>query len=194
MDTLKATVAANLIRLRTSAEMTQAQLAQLLHYSDKAVSKWERGESLPDVAVLKLIADHFGVTVDYLITAHEGAAPVPTEEKRGINTRVLILLSLVAVWTVAALIYIVFWMLGRQVWMVGVAAMPVSLITLLVFNSLWNRGRFNMWIVAALIPSVFLLIYGSLYQFNPWQMFLLLVPAEAIVFLSFHIRRRKNKR
>lgn len=193
MDLLKATVAANLIRLRTAAGLTQADMAQHLHYSDKAVSKWERGESLPDVAVLKAIADRFGVTVDYLLQEHEGNAPLPTEEKSGVNTRVLILLLLVGIWTIAALIYIIFWILDRQVWMVGVAAMPATLITLLVFNSLWNRGRFNMWIVAALVLSVFLLIYCSLFQYNPWQMFLLLIPAELIVFLSFHIRHRKNK-
>ena len=47
--------------------MTQIELAEILNYSDKAVSKWERGESVPDISVLKQIADIFGVTVDYLL-------------------------------------------------------------------------------------------------------------------------------
>ncbi|MBQ7218900.1 MAG: helix-turn-helix transcriptional regulator, partial [Ruminococcus sp.] len=46
--------------------MTQAQLGEELSYSDKSVSKWERGESIPDVYVLKHIADLSGVTVDYI--------------------------------------------------------------------------------------------------------------------------------
>lgn len=47
--------------------MTQSDLADKLNYSDKAVSKWERAESIPDIAVLKEIADLFDVTLDYLV-------------------------------------------------------------------------------------------------------------------------------
>ena len=47
--------------------MTQAELAERLNYSDKAISKWERAESIPDIYILKRLADMFGVTVDWLI-------------------------------------------------------------------------------------------------------------------------------
>ncbi|MBQ9515630.1 MAG: helix-turn-helix transcriptional regulator, partial [Ruminococcus sp.] len=53
MDDFKKIVAENIIKLRTSLGMTQAQLGEELSYSDKSVSKWERGESIPDVYVLK---------------------------------------------------------------------------------------------------------------------------------------------
>lgn len=68
MQDLKPIIAKNITRLRTDNEMTQARLQQKLNYSDKAVSKWERGESVPDIAVLNEIAVLFGVTVDYLIS------------------------------------------------------------------------------------------------------------------------------
>lgn len=67
MDELKVIIAENIQSLRRDAGMTQAALAEKLNYTDKAVSKWERGESVPDVAVLRDIADLFGVTVDYLL-------------------------------------------------------------------------------------------------------------------------------
>lgn len=196
MEELKQIFAANLIRLRTAAGMTQAELAQLIHYSDKAVSKWERAESIPDAAVLKTLAVQFRVTVDYLLEAHEDKDEVqPSPKKRGFNTRMVILVALMGIWTVAMLIYAIFWILGRQVWLVAVAALPVTLIALLVFNSLWNRGRYNMWIVAGLVFSLFLLIYCSLVpRYNVWQLFLVLIPAEATVFLSFHIRVRRNNK
>lgn len=196
MEELKQIFAANLIRLRTAAGMTQAELAQLIHYSDKAVSKWERAESIPDAAVLKTLAAQFRVTVDYLLEAHEDKDEVqPAPKKRGFNTRMVILVALMGIWTVAMLIYAIFWILGRQVWLVAVAALPVTLIALLVFNSLWNRGRYNMWIVAGLVFSLFLLIYCSLVpRYNVWQLFLVLIPAEATVFLSFHIRVRRNNK
>jgi transcriptional regulator with XRE-family HTH domain len=68
VEELKVTIAANIASLRKAREMTQFELAERLYYSDKAVSKWERGESIPDVAVLKQIADLFSVTVYYLLT------------------------------------------------------------------------------------------------------------------------------
>lgn len=71
MEDLKAVFAGNLIRLRTAAEWTQADLAERINYSDKSVSKWERADALPDLTVAKAIADQFGVTVDYMLVPHE---------------------------------------------------------------------------------------------------------------------------
>ena len=68
MERIKQSVAKNITDLRRSMGMTQLELAEKLNYSDKAVSKWERGDSIPDVAVLKQISDLFGVTLDYLVS------------------------------------------------------------------------------------------------------------------------------
>ena len=65
MDT-KSIIANNIIELRKSKKWTQIELAEKLNYSDKAISKWERAESLPDVTVLQQIAALFSVSVDYL--------------------------------------------------------------------------------------------------------------------------------
>ena len=195
MEDLKQLFSENLIRLRTAAGWTQAELAERIHYSDKSVSKWERAEAIPDAAVLKALAGLFDVTVDYLLEPHRDGGEALPAPKKGFNTRMVILVALMGIWTVAMLIYAIFWILGKQVWLIAVAALPVTLIALLVFNSLWNRGRHNMWIVAALVFSVFLLIYCSLVpRYNVWQLFLVLVPAEATVFLSFHIRVRRNNK
>ena len=75
MEDLKQIVAANIIALRTNLELTQAELGEKLNYSDKSISKWERGEAIPDVRVLKEMAQIFGVTVDYLINDHNGEEP-----------------------------------------------------------------------------------------------------------------------
>ena len=75
-ENLRAIIAANIAELRKSRSMTQQDLAARLNYTDKAISKWERGESVPDIIVLKQIADMFGVTVDYLLTGQ----PSPNEQ------------------------------------------------------------------------------------------------------------------
>ena len=65
---IKENLSQNLIKFRKASGLTQIELAEKLNYSDKAVSKWERGESIPDLSVLKNIADLYGVTIDTLIS------------------------------------------------------------------------------------------------------------------------------
>ena len=67
MDERKATIASNLIKLRLAAGMTQAELGEKLNYSDKSISKWERGESVPDVLTLVQLADLFEIPVNQLL-------------------------------------------------------------------------------------------------------------------------------
>jgi len=196
MDELKAAFAGNLIRLRASFNMTQAELGELLHYSDKAVSKWERAESVPDAWVLTELARIFGVTVDQLLSPNAHWAPKPTlrTEKETYSRFFILLSSIAAVWTLCMVEFVVVWtVLGTIQWIVFVAAVPLSLILILVFNTLWFHGRGNMYIVMALVLSLVLLIYLMLLKYNIWQVFLILVPAEILVFLAFQIRLRARK-
>jgi len=63
-------IAGNIIGLRKKKGLTQAELAAQLGFTDKAISKWERGLSLPDAPTLQELATFFGVDVNYLFTAH----------------------------------------------------------------------------------------------------------------------------
>ncbi|MBQ3848199.1 MAG: helix-turn-helix transcriptional regulator, partial [Clostridia bacterium] len=107
----KALIASNIQYLRTSADMTQADLADKINYSDKAVSKWERGESLPDFFVMKQIADLFGVSLDFFFEEHSGKE-VPeevVEKMKNINRKHLIiaLISVVGLWLAATIAFII---------------------------------------------------------------------------------------
>ena len=194
MDECRAAVAANLTRLRTAAGLTQSELGDKLNYSDKSVSKWERGDAVPDVFVMKQIADIYGVTVDYLLQPHDGNedAPLPVGEDADYSTTIITTVSILGIWTVALLIFVILWLTGSIVWQIFVYAIPISLITLLVLHSIWRGGRWNQYIIAALVLSVILTVYLSLLPSNPWQLFLLAIPAELVVFLSFRIKRRRK--
>lgn len=189
MEDLKFVAAANIINLRTKASMTQAQLAELLNYSDKSVSKWERAESVPDAYVLKHMSEIFGVSVDYILSSHNDWEPVSNKRKRRYRSEVITLISLAGIWTLALLIFVIGWLFGHMLWMVFIYAIPVSLITLLVFNSIWEDGKRNYYIIATLVASIFLMLYLSLLHWNPWQLFLLLVPSEIIVYLCFKVKK-----
>ncbi len=196
MDELKIVFASNLIKLRTQAGMTQAELGEKLHYSDKSVSKWERGESVPDAYVLKCIAEMYGVTVDYLISGHDQwEKPTPPSEETEVYSHMFIILACIAgIWTLSVAEFVVAWLLGYAHWISFVAAVPISLVTLLVFNSIWFKGRRNMYIVMALVLCVVALVYFSLFEYNFWEIFFIAVPAEIVVYLSFQIGRKSRKR
>ena len=194
---LKLTTASNIIKLRTAAGLTQSELGEKLNYSDKSISKWERGEALPDVSVLKRMADIFGVSVDYLICSHDEWTGVPgrkqkNEQERNYDRGMIVLVSIIGIWTLAVLVFVIFWSLGSINWMIFIAALPVMMITLLVFNSIWNKGRFNEWIVGGLVLSLFILVFLLTPGFGLSQMLMLLVPAEVIVALSFRIRKKPH--
>ena len=189
MEDLKFITAANIISLRTKAGMTQAQLAELLNYSDKSVSKWERAEAVPDAYVLKHMSEIFGVSVDYLLSSHNDWEPISQKRKRRYRSEIIVLISMVGIWTLAFFIFIIGWILGHLFWMVFIYAIPISLITLLVFNSVWEKGKRNYYIISTLVASIFVMFYLALLRWNPWQILLLIVPAELIVFLAFRVKK-----
>lgn len=188
MEDLKFITAANIISLRTKAGMTQAQLAELLNYSDKSVSKWERAEAVPDAYVLKHMSEIFGVSVDYLLSSHNDWEPISQKQKRRYRSEIIVLISMAGIWTLAFFIFIIGWILGHMLWLVFIYAVPISLITLLVFNSVWENGKRNYYIVSTLVASIFVMVYLTLLRWNPWQLLLLIIPAELIVFLAFRVK------
>ncbi len=64
---MKMTIGANIKRLRTAKEITQEQLSVAMNVTCAAVSKWERGDTYPDITLLQPLAYYFGVTLDELM-------------------------------------------------------------------------------------------------------------------------------
>ena len=186
---IRQNIATNISAMRNAAGMTQAQFAEKLNYTDKAISKWERGESVPDIAVLWKIADMFGVTVDWLISDHGSSEATPDAEavRAGKQNRILIsLLSSVGVWFIATIVFIVLQSIGAdRVWLPFMWAVPATCIDLLVFNAIWGRYKINFLFISliiwTLIGSTFITIA------NPalWYMFIFGIPLQvATIFWS----------
>ena len=137
MEDMKRIIAQNIASLRKRNGMTQLDLAEKLNYSDKAVSKWERGDSIPDIMVLKTMADLFGVTVDYLITdEHEETvteqeelppAQEPPKPRHRFPFRVhavITAMSVMLVWLIATFLFFIFGNFKQQI-----------LVTLFLYNA-----------------------------------------------------------
>lgn len=197
MEDLKIVVASNLINLRKAAKLTQAELGEKIGYSDKSISKWERADALPDVYVLKTMADLYGVTVDHILTEHGEWKPEPKKTfLSDVDAKNITEISLLGIFALALLIFVVFWILDQFVWITFIYALPVALITLLVLHSVWQEGKYNYLIIALLVFSIAIAFYFSFYYFagkNYWQIMLLLIPGELIVYLTSRFGKKPVK-
>ena len=198
MEDLKLVITKNIAALRQASRMTQLELAEKLNYSDKAISKWERGESIPDVLVLKSIADLFGVSLDYLLEEDHDEKPKPAQESPGYlhrNRKVTTTLSVLLVWFVATVCYVVMDIaISASVfkWIPFAWAVPVSMIVWLVFNSIWFNRRTNYVIISLLmwtgIACIVLTVAACGYW--PWKLFYLGIPGQIAIVLWSRYKRK----
>lgn len=199
MQDLKFIIAKNIQKLRQEKGMTQLELAEKLNYSDKTVSKWERGESLPDIVVLKTIADLYEVTLDYLVEEEHDRKPV-TKEMMDRNYRrncyIITGTSIFIVALMATLIYVILAMVfpgTSYPWLCYAYAVPAALIVWLVFNSIWFNPRRNFMIVSLLVWSLLLALYltFSMLGFYIWPILLVGIPAQMIIWMWSKIKNKK---
>lgn len=200
-ENLKYKIGANIAELRKVQGMTQAELAAKLNYSDKAVSKWERGESIPDVMTLMQIAGVFNITVDDLLGASGSLAQNDAVEKRIQRSKsrhsTILMLSSLLVWFIGMTVYVVLSSLGMPKSAVSfVYCVPVNAIVLLVLRSCWRDFHWNRVLVSLIVWGVLLSIYVTLLVFtgaNVWRILLLGVMGEAAVWLWFQLLKFSDR-
>jgi len=185
---VKFVIARNITELRKSNNLTQTELAEKLNYSDKAVSKWERAESLPDVTVLKKIADMFYVSVDYLFAEEhshtQNESPAAAKHKKR-NHIIITLLSTSLLFLIATVVFVVLGLLSINlpIWMAYIYAIPPACVVLIVFNSIWGKRKWNYVFVTLLVWSILLAVYLSFLAENIWLIFIIGIPAQIIILL-----------
>jgi len=199
MENIKQIIAKNLVELRKQNKLTQLELAERLNYSDKAVSRWERGDALPDIDVLCKICEMYGVTFDYL--THEGdrkEKSMYTYRQENGNKIVIALLAVITVWFMATFYYVYQNMLfDKNMWKAFVWAVPLSAIVGIVFSSLWGKRSLTLTLVSVLIWGALAAFYVQFLDDNLWMVFLLGAPLQVAVILWANLgkkRLRKEKK
>lgn len=207
---IKERIGKNIAFYRKQASLTQAGLAEKLNYSDKAVSKWERGESAPDILTLMQLAELFEVTVNDLLidpealpgnpTSLEAAMSQVSEKalKRKANKNVILALSSTLCWFVALLFFVVISSFDIPYsWVPFFYAIPVNAIVLLSLRSAWHDYRWNKALISLIVwgalASIFFSIMAFL-NFNAWKIFLLGIPGQIAIFLWFRMFRPAKKK
>lgn len=201
MEDIKAIFSQNLIQLRKQMKITQVEFAEKINYSDKAVSKWERGESIPDVAVLKGIANFFGVTIDFLVSEHTGSEPIEnkTGYAKSVNNKNHFLISAIvvaAVFVCALTVFVSLQSAHPEYFAFNaiscfIIPMPVYFLLLLIFSSLWAKKRvWKILFVSLLIWSLLLVSFCIAWfasQKFVYLIFVVGIPAQIITLMSFGI-------
>ena len=205
-EKLKFRIGANIAAYRKRAGLTQAGLAERLNYSDKAISKWERGESIPDVLTIMQLAEQFDIPVSELLadpnelpsgppTKLEKAMTQVSEKalKRKADKGIIQWLSSTLVWFVALLVFVVISSFDLPYsWIAFFYAIPINAIVLLSLRSAWHDFRWNRTLISIIMWGFLLSIHLSLLvflKFNMWKMYLLGIPGEFAIFLWFRLFR-----
>ena len=195
MDTLEAIVASNLAEFRRNAGLTQAELAEKINYSDKSISKWERGEALPDLKVLAQLAELYGVTMNDFVTKDAGKQKAEPEVPKS-ETRYRIGVELFAacsVWLAATAIFFSTAIYSTGYWMAFAWAVPLSMLVLALFSQRWGFGVcvivFRSIFCWTFLTAVFFqLLY---YSYHVWMVFLIGIPLQAAIILWSLIRHNR---
>lgn len=192
MNTIKMNFAENLILLRKRYGYTQLALAEKLSYSDKAVSKWERGEALPDVQTVGEIAHLFHLTIDELLyNTPEHIQKISKQREQNPYRWKLSFLIVSSVWLLAIFLFVILNLIlvQKPLWLTFIAAVPASMIVFLVFAILTKRKLLILFFVASLTVSSSLLAFLTIKHPNNWLLFLLVIPVLFVVGFALPYRK-----
>ena len=197
MENIREIIGENLASLRKEAKLTQLELAEKFNYSDKAVSKWEKGDTIPDIETLYNLCQFYGVTLDYL--THKGSPSEKQEyilQKKGdFRKKVLItLLLLMIVWMIATIAF-VYTSIGMNqgYWQSFIWAVPASCLLVLGVNRrLFRSSTLSLVCESIGIWSLLASFYFSFSIWSLWPIFLLGIPLQAAHGMWYFMNKSKK--
>lgn len=201
-EELRKVIADNLSYYRKANNLTQAKLAELLAYSDKAVSKWERGDGVPDIYILKKLADIYHITVNDLISKKRKRTNVPFFQ----NRLVITLLSIGIAWLVGIIGFSILSIIAQNIqnsdwwhqwlWLFFIYPIPISFIIALVFAKIWGKRWYRFFIVTGIIFGTGLTIFCTMSIFKvdaAWLIWIICAPIEILNILWYALKRGKKE-
>ena len=196
MKSIRNIIAENIYDLRKKNKLTQQDLANKINYSDKAVSRWEKGEVTPDIETLQSLAYVFNVSLIYLLEEHSDDVVTPRILKQQITNRLAFMFfSILTVWLFATITFVYCLLIyDFAFWQIFVWAVPGSCIVGIVSSIIWNKK-----VVSLICSSIFLwsLITSFFLQFlslNLWLIFLIGIPLQILIVIIGFMKPIKKKK
>ncbi|MCR5184702.1 MAG: helix-turn-helix domain-containing protein [Bacilli bacterium] len=198
MASINENIAKNIILLRKERKWTQQDLAERVNYSDKTISKWERGESTPDIEMLCKVAEVFNVDINFLIAEHSNleVKNLQNQNYKFVRGLLIVILVCVAIFTISTIIF-TFPTLrdpqnAKRFWVAFVFAIPFCSLVCIFYSR-----RSHYWLMQMICVSVFIWsLIASLFcvglvmgYYAFWMLFLVGVPIQAAICLFFFWKR-----
>lgn len=195
MKEIKEVLVENLISLRKEHKLTQLELAEKIGYSDKAVSRWEHGEVLPDVETLDKIAKIYGIPLSALLEEHEGGFKKPPVSSNR-NHIVITSLAMTLVWFIAVFVYVILMLKTKtNFWQVFILAVTASAIVALVFSSIWAKAKRKTLIsvfCSVIVWSILIFVHVTFKNYTLWPVYFLGIPLQTAILLVFGFKKKKK--
>lgn len=180
---------------RKQKKMTQLELAEYLQYSDKAISKWERGEGVPDIYVLSKLSHLFEITLDELV--YEKPRIVIPKSVRTKKHLTITLAAIVSVWIVAITLFSLLLMLDIHIfnlWYIYIIAIPVSSIVLIVFSGIWANGFYIIASISLFLWTLALMLTLLVPTEESYLFFIMAIPIQVgITLVGYSIKYSKKQ-
>lgn len=195
MENLKEIISQNLVSLRKHNKLTQLDLSEKISYSDKAISRWEKGESLPDVETLYKLSEIFDVSVEYFFEIHNEPFSRKEENKNIVNKTMISIFSCAIVWLLALIVYI-YLKSYRDInfWQAFIWAVPFSLIVLWYFDKIWAKKKFNFLIKSVFVWTFICAFYCSFLSYNIWIIYLVGALTQAVLIINQYTKPIKKQK
>ena len=195
MEGIKDIIGKNLADLRRQNKLTQQQVADKFGYSSKAVSRWERGETLPDIEMLAKICDFYGVKLEYLLQKEQPKGNNPNVVNKNIGSGLFItIFAFLSVWILASVIFVYSAALEiPRAWLIFIFALPVLGLVLLVCNKHWGNRLFGFIISSFIMWTCILSVYLWFIEKNFWMFFIVGVPIQLMLVLILTLKGKDDK-
>ena len=185
MENLNQIFAENLIKLRKSKKLTQLELSEKLNYSDRNISKWENGSSLPTCETLRELSVFFGVPMDYFFEKHNKVEILSNEDDSRRLKLIIIGLAMLGAIFVSVVFFIAFPKQFNVSWLSFVWGTVLCSIIGIIFCSIWfNRSPFLFIFISLLVWTSItgsylttLVCNGS----NLWYLFFVGIPLQLAI-------------
>lgn len=198
MDELNKVVSKNLIKYRTLAGLTQMELAKKINYSDKSISKWERGDGLPDLSVLVKLSEIYGISINEFLNRNTPEQEVIISKKFTNKKHLLIsILSAGLVFFVATIVFVVLFMIDTTssfAWISFIFAIPIASIVLLVFSLLWGNNYLSALFSTLILWGIILSICFTVSISKIWILCALGFIFQFLIIFWFIFRHKFSKR
>lgn len=189
---IKQIVAKNLANLRKNKKITQTELAEQFGYSDKAISKWENGDTLPDIQTLYQLCEFYNVTLDFLVNEQSFDEKIKyinhLNKKVIINNSLIELLYCSFVWILAVIIYIYLYTFSeinyRQIF---IRALPATTIVMLLFTKVRKQKLYAFIVRSLFFWTLVTACYIQFIEYNIWPLFFLMIPIQVALILTIAI-------